>query len=68
MHSGHAPSSRWSVPCTQHPPCLHQAWRGVVGKRRRLAERPWGEGAPAIHVTLRQAWRQVSLQKTQVVQ
>lgn len=47
---------------TQHPPCLHQAW-GWVGKQRRLAERPWGEGAPAIHVTLLQSVGVGSLSK-----
>ena len=41
---------------------------GVVGKQRRLAERPWGEGALAIHVTLLQAWCRVSFKKTQVIQ
>lgn len=75
VHSGRAPSSRWSVPRTQHPPCLRQAGGGGGGGcgqgwegPRMLAGSPRGDGAPALRTTLCQAGSQVSLQKTQVTQ
>lgn len=64
------PCLKLRVVCSMHPasPVSAPGMGGVGREAEEAGRETLGEGAPAIHVTLLQAWCRVSFQKTQVIQ